>query len=165
MSAMPNPTTLFVGLDSHKDFISAAHAEAASTDPPVFVGGIGTRQADIDKLVRRLHSKASHLVFAYEAGPTGYGLYRYLRGKGEECHVIAPSLIPKRSGVTTWRLRRSSAPAPARPTRLVVRCRRIRLSPDEKRTDVDVTTRLGAPHPLLVLPRPPPGDVQRSPTS
>ena len=65
---MRKPTTLFVGLDSHKDFISVAHAEAHRTDPPVFVGSIGSRQADMDKLVRRLHSKAAHLVFAYEAG-------------------------------------------------------------------------------------------------
>lgn len=95
---MSKPTTLFVGLDSHKDFVSVAHAEGGTSDPPVFVGPIGTRQADIDKLVRRLHSKAAHLVFAYEAGPTGYGLYRYLTAKGEECCVVAPSLIPKRPG-------------------------------------------------------------------
>ena len=95
---MTKATTLFVGLDTHKDFIRVAYAEGATTEPPVFVGPIGTRQADIDKLIRRLHSKASHLVFAYEAGPTGYVLYRYLTGKGDECRVVAPSLIPKRSG-------------------------------------------------------------------
>jgi len=105
---MAKPTTLFVGLDSHKDFISIAHAEAYGSDPPVFVRAIGSRQADIDKLVRRLHSKASHLVFAYEAGPTGYGLHRYLAGKGEECRVVAPSLIPKRSGVRVKTNRRDA---------------------------------------------------------
>jgi transposase len=67
---MPKPTTLFVGLDSHKDFISVAHAEAGRSDPPVFVGSIGSRQADIDKLVRRLHSTTAQLVFAYEDGPS-----------------------------------------------------------------------------------------------
>jgi transposase len=105
---MAKSTTLFVGLDTHKEFNTVAYAEGATTDPPVFVGPVGTRQADIDKLVRRLHSKASHLVFAYEAGPTGYGLYRYLAGKGEECHVIAPSLIPKRSGVRVKTNRRDA---------------------------------------------------------
>jgi len=105
---MSKPTTLFVGLDNHKEFNSVAYAEAASSDPPVFVGPVGTRHADIDKLVRRLHSKASHLVFAYEAGPTGYGLYRYLAGKGEECHVVAPSLIPKRPGVKVKTNRRDA---------------------------------------------------------
>jgi transposase len=38
------------------------------------------------------------LRFAYEAGPSGYGLYRYLTGKGLPCHVVAPSLIPKKPG-------------------------------------------------------------------
>ena len=97
MSEIKN-TTLHVGLDDHKAFVTVAHAEAGRSDPPVFVGPIGTRHADIDKLVRRLHSKAAHLVFAYEAGPCGYGLYRYLVAKGETCRVVAPSLTPKRSG-------------------------------------------------------------------
>jgi hypothetical protein len=67
---MPKPTTLFVGLDVHKDFVSVAHAEAHRSDPPVFVGSIGSAQADIDKLVRRLHSTTAQLVFAYQTGPS-----------------------------------------------------------------------------------------------
>ena len=65
---MQQPTTLFVGLDVHKDSISVAHAAANQPVPPHFVGPIGTRQCDIDKLIRRLHSKAQHLVFA-RGGP------------------------------------------------------------------------------------------------
>lgn len=95
---MQQRTTLFVGLDVHKDSVSVAHAEADRPDPPHFVGAIGTRQGDIDKLIRRLHGKASRLVFAYEAGPCGYVLHRYLTGKGLDCQVVAPSLIPKRPG-------------------------------------------------------------------
>ncbi|AEI82468.1 transposase IS116/IS110/IS902 family protein (plasmid) [Cupriavidus necator N-1] len=33
-----------------------------------------------------------------DAGPCGYGLYRQLAGKGFECMVCAPSLIPKKPG-------------------------------------------------------------------
>jgi len=95
---MRKATTLFVGLDVHKDFIRVAHAEAHRTDPPVFVGSIGSAQADIDKLVRRLHSTTAQLVFAYEAGPSAYVLHRYLRAKGLDCLIVAPSLIPKRPG-------------------------------------------------------------------
>ena len=95
---MGNNTPLFVGLDVHKDSIAVAHAMGDCADPPVFVGEIGTRQADIDKLIRRLQAKGSDLVFAYEAGPTGYVLHRYLTGKKLDCRVIAPSLIPKKPG-------------------------------------------------------------------
>jgi hypothetical protein len=69
---MQQPTTLFVVLDVHKDSISVAYAENQRNAPPQFVGAIGTAPRDMDKLIRRLHSKASHLVFAYEAGPCGY---------------------------------------------------------------------------------------------
>ena len=48
--------------------------------------------------MRRLQGKASTLTFAYEAGPCGYGLHRYLTGKGFSCQVIAPSLIPRKPG-------------------------------------------------------------------
>jgi transposase len=34
----------------------------------------------------------------YEAGPTGYGLYRELCRRGYVCQIIAPSLIPRRPG-------------------------------------------------------------------
>ena len=34
----------------------------------------------------------------YEAGPCGYGLYRYLMKKGYICWVVAPSLIPNKPG-------------------------------------------------------------------
>jgi transposase len=95
---MSERTTIFVGLDVHKDSIAVAYAEGLRDDPPRFIGSIGTRHADIDKLVRRLQSKAATLVFAYEAGPCGYVLYRYLTAKGFDCRVVAPSLIPKRPG-------------------------------------------------------------------
>jgi transposase len=45
-----------------------------------------------------MQSKAKHLVFVYEAGPCGYGLYRDLTKKGHTCLVVAPSLIPKKAG-------------------------------------------------------------------
>ena len=87
---MAEPTPLFVGLDVHQDSIAVAHARGLSADPPVFVGEVGTRQADLAKLIRRLQAKTSHLVFAYEAGPCGYRLHRDLTGQGFACHVVAP---------------------------------------------------------------------------
>ena len=94
---MAQSTPLFVGLDVHKDSIAVAHA-AEGTAPPVVVGAIGSRQADLDQLLRRLQRKAASLTVAYEAGPCGAGLYRYLTAKGVACQVVAPSLIPRKPG-------------------------------------------------------------------
>jgi len=95
---MPKTTPVFVGLDVHKATISVAYAAGGTAEPPQFVGQIGTRPCDIDKLVRRLQARSSRLVFAYEAGPSGYVLHRHLTGKGLDCRVVAPSLIPKKPG-------------------------------------------------------------------
>ena len=86
--------TLYVGLDVHKDSIAVADAPEDRGADVVPLGAIGTRQCDIDKLIRKLQSKGATLVFVYEAGPCGYWLYRYLTRKGLACHVVAPSLIP-----------------------------------------------------------------------
>jgi len=91
-------TKLFVGLDVHKDSITVAYAPEQRGAEIVSFGAIGTRQSDIDKLVRKLLSRCRNLVFVYEAGPCGYWLYRYLTKKGHVCRLVAPSLIPKRSG-------------------------------------------------------------------
>jgi transposase len=48
--------------------------------------------------VAKLAAKYRHLTFCYEAGPTGYGLYRLLNSLGHECLVVAPSLVPKKAG-------------------------------------------------------------------
>jgi transposase len=91
-------STLDVGLDVHKESIAVAYVAQDHGAEVISLGTIGTRQADIDQLTRKLQSKAQHLVFVYEAGPCGYWLYRYLRKKGYDCWVVAPSLIPKKAG-------------------------------------------------------------------
>jgi len=90
--------SLYVGLDVHKESIAVAYAPEDRGAEVVSLGAIGTRQYDIDKLIRKFKSQGATLVFAYEAGPCGYGLYRYLTGKGFACHVVAPSLIPRKAG-------------------------------------------------------------------
>src|SRR5499427_1310042 len=97
-SAMHQSSTLYVGLDVHKESIAVAYIAQAPHAEIVALGNIGTRQCDIDKLLRRLQAKSPHLVFVYEAGPCGYWLYRSLTKKGQVCWVVAPSLIPKKPG-------------------------------------------------------------------
>ena len=95
---MEESSTIYVGLDVHKDSIAVAYAPEDRGAEVVSLGTIGTRQCDIDKLIRKLQSKGARLVFVYEAGPCGYWLYRYLTRKGLACHVVAPSLIPRKPG-------------------------------------------------------------------
>src|SRR5215472_14218507 len=97
-SAMSQSSTLYVGMDVHKESIAVAYVAQEYGAEVVSLGTIGTRQCDIDKLIRQLHSKSKQLVFVYEAGPCGYWLYRYLTKKGYVCWVVAPSLIPKKAG-------------------------------------------------------------------
>ena len=102
---MSQSSTLFIGMDVHKETIAVAYIAQDHGAEVTYLGTIGTRQCDIDQLVRKMQSKAKHLIFVYEAGPCGYWLYWYLTKKGYDCWVVAPSLIPKKSGdrVTTNR--------------------------------------------------------------
>jgi transposase len=95
---MPESSTLYVGMDVHKDSIAVAYVAKEHHAEVISLGTIGTRQCDLDPLIRRLQSKSPHLVFVYEAGPCGYWLYRYLTQKGHLCWVVAPSLIPRKPG-------------------------------------------------------------------
>jgi transposase len=94
---MHHSSTLYVGLDVH-EAIAVAYVARDHNAEVTYLGPIGTRQCDIDQLVRKLQAKATHLVFVYEAGPCGYWLYRYLTQKVYDCWVVAPSLIPKKAG-------------------------------------------------------------------
>jgi len=95
-ASVEHDSTLYVGLDVHKDSITVAYS--LGMGEVELLGKIGTSKADIDRLCKRLQSKARHVHIVYEAGPCGYGLYRQLAGKGFECMVCAPSLIPKKPG-------------------------------------------------------------------
>ena len=65
--------------------------------PPRYLGGITNTPETVRKMVRRL-GKPEELVMCYEAGTTGYGLYRQLTEMGVKCLVVAPSLVPVRPG-------------------------------------------------------------------
>lgn len=89
--------TTYVGLDVHKDSISVAIAKAGREEAES-LGSITNEPEAIAKLVRRLRQPVEKLIFCYEAGPCGYGIYRQLKAMGVDCLVVAPSLIPQRPG-------------------------------------------------------------------
>jgi len=88
----------FVGLDVHKDSISVALADEGRDEDVRYYGKIDGDLESLHKTVRKLVSTGATLHFVYEAGPCGYEIYRSLTKQGFECVVVAPSLIPKKSG-------------------------------------------------------------------
>jgi len=92
-----NGITKYVGLDVSKDLIAVAVADGGSREGARYLGTIPNCPERVRKLVKRLGSP-EQLQVCYEAGPTGYGLWRQLDSMGVECMVAAPSLIPKQPG-------------------------------------------------------------------
>ena len=88
----------FVALDTSKLRNAVAIAETGRSGEVRFLGEIENTAAATGKLVRKLAGKYDRLAFCYEAGPTGYGLYRQITELGHECLVAAPALIPKKAG-------------------------------------------------------------------
>ena len=90
--------TTFVGLDVHKRMTAVAIAEPGRAGEVRFMGEIPSTPEALHRLVERLKGRHRRLIFCYEAGPCGYGVHRLLRGLGQDCSVVAPSLIPSRPG-------------------------------------------------------------------
>jgi transposase len=95
---MEKDNELFVGLDTSKLKISVAVAAGGRNGEVRFFGDISAEPASVVSMVAKLAKRGNRLHFCYEAGPTGYELYRQIVGLGHHCEVVAPSLIPKRPG-------------------------------------------------------------------
>lgn len=95
---MKEYSELFVGLDVSKLKISVAIAEGGRSGEVRFYGDISSSPGAVEVLIRKLAKAEVKLHVCYEAGPTGYELYRQILALGHECAVVAPSLIPKRPG-------------------------------------------------------------------
>jgi transposase len=92
-------STRFIGMDVHKDTIVVAVTTAGDVGKATPYGTFPNTVGALEKLVRRLRQASSGLLkFCYEAGPCGYGVHRTLTRLGEDCVVVAPSMIPRKSG-------------------------------------------------------------------
>jgi transposase len=95
---MADYNEVFVGIDTSKLRNAVAVAEGGRNGEVRYYGEIENTEAATGKLVKKLAAQHRRLTFCYEAGPTGYGLYRLIKALGHECVVVAPSLIPKKPG-------------------------------------------------------------------
>jgi transposase len=93
-------------MDVHAETIAVAVAEPGGEVRSL--GTIPNRPDSIRKLVRKL-GKPETLRVCYEAGPCGYVLYWQLSALGVRCEVIAPTLVPVRSGDRVKTDRRDAA--------------------------------------------------------
>jgi transposase len=88
----------FVGIDVAKKRNAIAIAEAGRDGEVWYLGEVDASPEGMRKVVAKLAGKFGKLSFCYEAGPTGYGLYRLIVELGHACTVVAPSLIPRKPG-------------------------------------------------------------------
>src|ERR1700745_1858789 len=95
---MADYNEVFVGIDTSKLRNAVAVAEGGRNGEVRYHGEIENTETATSKLVKKLAAQHRRLTFCYEAGPTGYGLYRLIKTLGHECVVVAPSLIPKKPG-------------------------------------------------------------------
>jgi transposase len=107
---MRQSSTLDVGGDVHKESIGVASVAQDHGAEVTDLGTIGTRQCDLDHLLRNMPSKATHLVFVDEAGPWGSWLYRDLTKQDDDCWVVAPPLMPNKAGDRVKTDRRDAVP-------------------------------------------------------
>jgi transposase len=88
----------FVGIDTAKARNAVAVAEGGRKGEIRYMGEFDNTPDAVIKLVRKLAERYETVQFCYEAGPTGYGLYRQIIALGHACSVVAPSLIPRKPG-------------------------------------------------------------------
>src|SRR5712692_7835103 len=88
---MYESTTVVVGLDVHAGSIRLA---AVRADELLEERTLSYDEEAVERALRRW----PEVRCCYEAGPTGFGLQRFLVERGIDCQVVAPGLVPQRPG-------------------------------------------------------------------
>ena len=103
---VPHSNTIYIGMDVHKASVSlCAYVWSGNLDDYVYVEEKRFDSADYQDMIpgyvqfiRESYDLNANVICGYEAGCTGFSLYRYLMSKSIKCVVIAPSTILEAKG-------------------------------------------------------------------
>ena len=87
----------YIGLDVHQDQNTIAIADDGRDGEVRLYGQISSDLHAVERLLAKFQADGSSLHVVYEAGATGFTLYRRLRQLNIDCIVVAPSKTPKQS--------------------------------------------------------------------
>jgi transposase len=91
---VPRNYDLFVGLDVDKKSIAVSFTDHEQLKQAL---RLPYSAAVLLSYVRK-HFAGQRVAFAYEAGPTGFGLHDALMAEGHPCLVVAPAMVPTARG-------------------------------------------------------------------
>ena len=91
---------LYLGLDVHAQTVAIALAEGTAGGEVRHYGNVSNCLHTLERTLAKIKKAhpGAELRVCYEAGPTGFVIARRLAQLGIDCTVVAPSLIPNRSG-------------------------------------------------------------------
>jgi transposase len=95
---LEHSTEVFVGIDVAKARNAIAIADGERGGEIRYLGEVEASTESMRRVIKRIAARHPRAHFCYEAGPTGYGLYRLITALGHACMVAAPSLIPRKPG-------------------------------------------------------------------
>src|SRR6266436_278037 len=90
---IPRDYDVFAGLDVDKKSMAVVFADHAGSQRALRLANSAT---PLVNYVRK-HFAGQRVAFAYEAGPTGFGLHDELVRQAYTCLVVAPSKVPRAS--------------------------------------------------------------------
>jgi transposase len=91
---VPRDYEIFAGLDVDKGSIAVTFIDHGTLMRSLRIPSTAEHLLNYT----RKHFAGRKLAFAYEAGPTGFGLYDELAAEGHRCLVVAPSMVPTAPG-------------------------------------------------------------------